>query len=170
MTVKSKYQRMKSYSLFDHIATLFIRFCVIAGVLLFALLSFGACSEGNHPVGEPEPIVSPGLELILPNTIWESKNGQPDPVYRIQFRDNRPIDSLQVVCFQDTGAGDSLFHCDTRRWSLFEKQIIQYTVDLTGHPMDSIIWRVDDFSFDFIQITPILSYGEGTPQRLDRQQ
>jgi hypothetical protein len=84
MTVKSKYQLMKSYSLFDHIATLFIRFCVIAGVLLFALLTFGACSEGNHPVGEPQPIVTPALGEIIGGRWAYQEAGMNLDIYEFQ--------------------------------------------------------------------------------------
>lgn len=137
-------------------------------ILLFLSLLFASCSEDTHIPDPPEPIVSPGIEYILPNTVWQDRQGEAEPVYLIQFRQD-PMPTPQEVCTMDVGAGEEHFSCG-RHWELVNNIVIrQFSIDSTGAPYDVEDWRIDQYDENNLYVTTLHATGEGTPKHLERQ-
>lgn len=156
-----------SPSLLNHFAVLFMKLCIVIGVLTFALLSFG-CSDQTHLPDEPKPILAPSLELILPNTIWNERLGGPEISFATQFRDNSPADPTRTVCTLDIGGGETLWEC-AGAWSLEGDTVISvFKVNHGGQVYDLIRFEVKGYNYDTIHIKPILPGGSGTDRVLVR--
>lgn len=143
-----------SPSLLNHFAVLFMKLCIVIGVLTFALLSFG-CSDQNHPLGDPKPILNRTLIDILPNQTWNERLGGPEISFATQFRDNAPLNTEHTVWTLDLGAGETEWNTNGESWALEGDTILNvFKTNPGGSVYDLVRFEVKGYNYDTVWIKP----------------